>query len=206
MSSYGKTQIACRVCDSVFLSTKALIDHLDSHIVDDEAATARIRQHLRISHLMSSQRSNPFTNPRIQPNPETTALPFQSSPQIQHQQPFFNHNQQFYSPDQAQPVPYKQRDPFKAVPPPYSNPNRNSYPNPHAYSSLGRNLNTGFGAPYMVPSSQQTTLHMAAMEYHGDCTRPFLSQLEYPILPVNRFDRHSNCNGNSNELDLDLKL
>lgn len=202
MSSYGKTQIACRVCDSVFLSTKALIDHLDSHIVDDEAATARIRHHLQISHLMSSQRSNPIMS--IQLNPEATALPFQPSPQIQHQQAFFNHNQQFYSPDQAQPVPYIQRDPFNAVPPPYSNPN--SYPNLHAYSSLGRNLNRRFGAPSMVPSSQKTTLHMAAMEYPGDCTRPFLSQLEYPILPVNRFDRHSNCNGNSNELDLDLKL
>ncbi|KAK9931176.1 hypothetical protein M0R45_018466 [Rubus argutus] len=164
MSSYGKTQIACRVCDSVFLSTKALIDHLDSHIVDDEAVTARIRQHLQISHLMSSQRSNPFTNPRIQPNPETTALPFQPSPQIQHQQPFFNHNQQFYSPGQEI-------------------------------------WGTFYGTIF-----PKTTLHMAAMEYPGDCTRPFLSQLEYPILPVNRFDRHSNCNGNSNELDLDLKL
>ncbi|GLT71423.1 hypothetical protein SLA2020_434410 [Shorea laevis] len=51
---YNPTQIACRICDHVFMSTQALINHIESHMVEEETA-ASIRQH-RTNRLPASQR------------------------------------------------------------------------------------------------------------------------------------------------------
>ncbi|KAJ4833013.1 hypothetical protein Tsubulata_001692 [Turnera subulata] len=51
------SQIACRVCDRVFMSTQALIDHIESHIGGDDLASKRRRLGL---NLMSSSQNEPF--------------------------------------------------------------------------------------------------------------------------------------------------
>lgn len=38
-------QIACRICDQVFFSTQALINHIETHIVENESVFASRRQH-----------------------------------------------------------------------------------------------------------------------------------------------------------------
>ncbi|KAJ0034208.1 hypothetical protein Pint_25087 [Pistacia integerrima] len=65
---FASTQIACRICDQVFLSTQSLINHIETHIGENGSVVSSRRQHeLMNNHIfqqnyfaMRQQERNPF--------------------------------------------------------------------------------------------------------------------------------------------------
>ncbi|OAY55555.1 hypothetical protein MANES_03G163100v8 [Manihot esculenta] len=65
---YAPPPIACRICNHVFMSSQALIEHIESHMADEDPNSRRPQ------NLISCQR-NPFANPSSQASLPPT-LPF----------------------------------------------------------------------------------------------------------------------------------
>ncbi|KAH7573215.1 hypothetical protein ACOSP7_006716 [Xanthoceras sorbifolium] len=90
---YLSPQIACRICDQVFMSTEALINHIETHMMEDESVFRRQHE----INLMLSQRDrhfmahpNPY-QPNIFSTPTPLRPPFPSSfvnPQALQRLPF----------------------------------------------------------------------------------------------------------------------
>lgn len=178
---YNPTQIACRLCDHVFMSTQALINHIESHMAEEETTTASRRQHR--TNRMPSQRDL-FAN-SLQPSFAT--LPENMLPLVQ-------------------PLPPPERHPFLGV-------NRSTFALPAPtllspqVSLMARNSFSH--APQFILSAPQGQRRSVAEEPPSDCTRPYLDQLELPIMAiVQASDRNDENNGFSglNKLDLALKL
>ncbi|CAB4261803.1 unnamed protein product [Prunus armeniaca] len=181
----GSTEIACRICDRVFMSTQALINHIESHIVDDGLTASRLRQ--------LTQQTN--TNPPIRSNPV-----FPLSNPFNQRNPFHDvHNNQigFAPPPPHHQYPYPPQQQLS----PYALPR-----------NVNVNVNQGVvGSHYMVmQSANETAARMASEEddLSSDCTMPLLSQLDRPLPPVNyELDRRGNIGeASSDNLDLTLKL
>jgi hypothetical protein len=171
---YNPTQIACRLCDHVFLSTHALISHIESHMAEEETTTAPRRQHR--TNRMPPQRDL-FAN-SLQPS-------FATLPENR--------------------LPRPERHPFLGV-----NPSTFALPPPTLLSPqvslMARNCFSH--APQFMLSAPQGQRRVAD-EPPSDCTKPYLDQLEQPIMAiVQASDRNDENNGFSglNKLDLALKL
>lgn len=59
--SGDRSQIVCRVCNQMFLSTQALIHHMDSHRIEHDIALRRFEQHVMFSQ--GGLLPNPFVRP-----------------------------------------------------------------------------------------------------------------------------------------------
>lgn len=174
------SQIACRLCDHVFLSTQALINHIESHIAEEEStAASRSRQHRATSRL-PSQRDLLFNC--SQPNFAT--LPENRLPLVQ------------------PPAAAAERHPFLCVHRTFAPPTPTLLPQVYPMGRFSSH------APQLILSGPQGQ-RRAAEEPPGDCTKPYLDQLEHPIMAIVQVaDRNDENNGISglNKLDLALKL
>ncbi|KAF3456759.1 hypothetical protein FNV43_RR01413 [Rhamnella rubrinervis] len=187
LSAHGRMQIACRLCDRVFLSTQSLIDHIETHMVEDEAAS-KTRQ-LQQTNFISSQRDMFATNPfRSTAFPSPTPRP----PSMSHKtRPFF--------PVRFPAVPLDQRNLSPAAsqmvsqPPPILPP-----PTPPLVSTSMISNNVALGTPVMTFDQRRVIVEESTST---DYTKPFLSLLEHPIPKVAGV-----ANGNCINLDLALKL
>lgn len=192
LSSHGRMQIACRLCDRVFLSTESLINHIESHMAEDEAAS-KTRQ-LQQTNFVSSQRDMFATNP-FQP----AAFPSPTPPARSTSQ-----KTRLFFPMQFPAVPLDQRNHLPGVsqtvsqPPPIIPP-----PTPPPVSpSMIRN-NVSLGTPVMTFGQMAAAQRRVVGEESTstDCTKPLLSLLEHPIPKVDGV-----ANGSYINLDLALKL
>lgn len=176
---YNSTQIACRICDHVFMSTQALINHIESHMVEEETA-ASIRQH-RTNRLPASQRDL-FANclqPSFATLPENGLL---LPPPLPERHPFLGVNRTFAPP------------PTGLLPP--------------QVSPMARNYTNFSNSPQLILSAPQGQSRVAEAP-PSDCTRPYLDLLEQPIKAMVQVSgRNDENNGISglNRLDLALKL
>ncbi|KAF9677735.1 hypothetical protein SADUNF_Sadunf08G0138300 [Salix dunnii] len=177
------SQIACRICDHVFTSVQALIDHTESHMIED-VEPARWKNGLKFS-----SRADPIANPFSFGPPTPTRLPPTG---------FLGHNRfnflslternLAFSPSStpqniasAQPVSTQQSQ----------------------LSLLARNRKYTAGSQH-VPFTLPTVQPKVIEEPHDIArTRPFLQQLERPFSPgVN----HGKNRSYAETLDLTLKL
>ncbi|XVE81867.1 hypothetical protein DITRI_Ditri15bG0100500 [Diplodiscus trichospermus] len=71
--------IACRICDAIFMSDKALFDHLEFHFLTDEPAA---RKHLLLSHLSPYERSLSTNHLNQNPPSLSTQQPAQQQPRL----------------------------------------------------------------------------------------------------------------------------
>ncbi|XP_048332681.2 formin-like protein 2 [Ziziphus jujuba] len=197
---HNPSQIACRLCDQVFLSTQALINHIETHMVEDEAKAASRRQQKQQeeqqqqTNFMSTQRDlfavNPFRPAFPSPTPVPT-LP----PSTLKAQTFFP--VQFSSPLPI--VPQIVNSQPLILPP----------PTPPPVSPLMRNNMMTVGTPVMtpimtfVPPPMQQRRSVAIEEINAsDYTKPLLSLLERPIQKPSEVVEKAN----GIVLDLTLKL
>jgi hypothetical protein len=184
--SYSPTQIACRLCDNVFMSTQALINHIESHMGEEEA-TSRM-QHRTNRLPIPSQRdicANPF-----QPN---FALPI---PPRETQQLFENRL------PVMQPLAPPERHPFYGL-------NRMIVPRPTLPPLVSPMARNNFAVPPQFILSAEQAQRRMVEEPSGDCTKPYLNQLDHPIMKlVDVTDSNDDNNSISglNKLDLALKL
>lgn len=182
---HNPSQIACRLCNQVFLSTQALINHIETHMVEDHEAASRKQQQQK-TNFMSTQRDlfavNQFRPSFPSLTPTTTPL---SSSALK-TQPFFP--VQFSSPLERNPVP-KVVPQFVNSQPPILPP-----PTPPPVSPMMRNNMTPAMSLVQQPMQQQRV----GIE-DGFYTKPFLCLLERPI-------PKSTDKPNVIVLDLTLKL
>ena len=177
---HNPTQIACRLCDHVFMSTQALINHIESHMAEEESSAAsRSRQHRTTTTRLPSQRD------LLLPNFATL---------LENRLPL------------VQPLPPAERHPFLCVHRSFA-PLR---PPPTLLPQVSPMARFSSHAPQLILSGPQEQRRVLAPEEPpGDCTKPYLDQLEHPIMAVVQgADRNDENNGISglNKLDLALKL
>ncbi|KAM1067133.1 hypothetical protein FF1_022423 [Malus domestica] len=182
------TQIACRLCDRVFMSTQALISHIDSHMGDGDRTTGRLRQ---LNNLPNN------INAFISSNAPTRPVPIFPLTNPFHQRSLFhgaNNQIGFTTPPLPPPQPH------------YQLPCAQQPQVPHYSLPRNPNVNSGAAASHymMMPYGNQMA-HVVREENYSDCTRPFLSQLERPIPSIN-FGLDASGNAKSDHLDLALKL
>ncbi|KAB8495643.1 hypothetical protein FH972_025385 [Carpinus fangiana] len=178
------TQIACRLCDQVFMSTQALINHIESHMAEEEStAASRSRQHRATTTRLPSQRDLLFncSQPNFATHPENRLPLVQRPSQPSERHPFLCVHRSF------------------APPPP-----------PTLLPQVSPMARFSSHAPQLILSSPQGQRRVLAPEEPlGDCTKPYLDQLEHPIMVVvqaaDRNDENSGIFG-LNKLDLALKL
>jgi hypothetical protein len=181
---HSPTQIACRLCDNVFLSTQALINHIESHMAEEEStAASRSRQHRTTTTRLPSQRDLLFNC--SQPNFAT--LPENRLPLVQ-------------------PSPAPERHPFLCVHRSFAP----QLPPPTLLPQVSPMARFSSHAPQLILSGPQGQRRILVPEEPlGDCTKPYLNQLEHPIMAVvqvaDRNDENSGISG-LNKLDLALKL
>jgi hypothetical protein len=177
------SQIACRICDHVFTSVQALIDHIESHMVED-VETARWKNGLRFS----SSRADPLANP-FSFGPSTPSR----SPQTG----FLGHSRyNFLSSTERNPA-FSPSTPqnIASAQPIIRTPQLQR-------SSLARNKYT-VGRSQHVPFALPTQPKLVMEEPHSiDRTRPFLRQLERPFSSGGNHGKRSYAE----TLDLTLKL
>lgn len=177
---YSPTRIACRLCDHVFLSTQALINHIESHMREEESAR---RQH-RTSGLPSTR--DPFVmnsflpvNYIALPAPTGVTLPI-----LENRLP------------PAGPVASSERHVLLGVDrivasrptlPPQSPP-------------MARN-NFSLAPRSIVPASPRQ-----AEQPPKDCTKPYLNQLDHPIMAVVDITGSSDDHNTKSSLDINLDL
>ncbi|KAB2599847.1 hypothetical protein D8674_010118 [Pyrus ussuriensis x Pyrus communis] len=179
------TQIACKLCDRVFMSTQALIAHIESHLADDDLSTT-----VRLRQLNLPNSTDPFISSNALLRPSTN--PF-------HQRRLFHgaNNQICFVPSPAPPPPPQTH---------YHFPHPQQPQIPHYLLPRNPNVNSGAAGSHhmMMPYGNQMA-HVVREENHSDSTRPFLSQLERPIPSIN-FGLDASGNPNFDNLDLALKL
>ncbi|KAG6727003.1 hypothetical protein I3843_02G096000 [Carya illinoinensis] len=206
---YNPTQnIACRLCNHVFVSTRALINHIESHMVEADSAASRTRRALQqiITNRLPSQRDNLIVN-SFMPNYFATCFPTPS----RGTRPFFV-NRLRPRPPPVQPSAPRAQERYMIT-------NRivaaRPFRPPLLVSPMARNID-GFSlapvrfvpaaAAAAAPQAQTTT----NAEEEPPTTRPFLNQLDHPIMAMVEVieieDDDNNEISGSNELDLDLKL
>lgn len=190
----GSTQIACRICDRVFLSTQALINHIETHMVHDETAAAAATGRARSHHHQNDQLNSIMLPPRRNPLLQQPANPNN----------FQNNNLLIPRPSMSE----ERYDPSL-----FQNDLRNYFPIPPGKFTrltmrymhgpqLPRNGNFGQESGHQIPQqlpSSSTTDH--------DFTKPLLDQLQrQQIVDVKRDDEGNNRVYESERLDLNLKL
>lgn len=188
------TQIACRICDQVFLSTQALINHIETHMVHDETAAAAATGTVRSYHHQNDQLNSIMLPPRTNPLLRLPANPTN----------FQNNNL---------PIPRPSISEARYDPSLFQNDLKNYFPIPPAKFTrltmrrmhgpqLPRNGHFGQEPGHQIQqqlSSSSTTDH--------DFTKPLLDQLQkQQIVDVERDDEGSNRVYESERLDLNLKL
>ncbi|GAV65427.1 hypothetical protein CFOL_v3_08942 [Cephalotus follicularis] len=181
---YNPTHIACRICDQVFTSTHGLINHIESHMIDDETLS---RRHNEINLMSSQPLTNPFQSNFSLLAPQPPIQNVYNFPGVQERNPFLGSTPQIVAP------------PRSTQPPPPPSPQ----PQQSQLSLLGRN-NFTF-RPQPVPSSSRV---VQDHQPPNDCTKPLLDQLERTMPNiVESLRRDKNSHGKSHEmLDLSLKL
>lgn len=133
----GSPLVACRICDAVFSSSQALINHIGAHVSDESASSAAA------SRRQSQQRSQTH---RLPPGPpRATAMFLPSRYSVPPNSLGFDAAESLW-PNQLSPF---ARSLFREGPP--------SYP---------------------PPVGQYLTNWNAAEEASGDCTKPYINQLE----------------------------
>ncbi|KAK4538929.1 hypothetical protein RGQ29_032157 [Quercus rubra] len=159
---YMPTQIACRICNRVFVSTQALINHIESHMVNEEALCP---------------------NP-LRPN-FALSIPPRETPQL-----FENR----LAP--VQPIALPERHHFYGG-------SRFIAPQPNLLPLLPPMPMNKFALPPQMMLSAEQTQRRMVEEPPSDCTRPFIDQLDHPIvLSIQAAD----SNNDDDKLDLTLKL
>ncbi|KAJ4722737.1 hypothetical protein OWV82_006185 [Melia azedarach] len=189
-----QSQIACRICDQVFLSTQDLINHIETHMVGDETAAASRRQQrdqLPCANPNTLSQSNFPPQPLMQP-----AIPnvFMSQPLSERRSPVAFHNPNLRG------VIW---DMFPCLP-----------VQPISSSGIGlqglcpqRPVHfTGSGGQLLVP--QRPVLE--ARTSSNDFTKPLIDQLQKGlpdvVQPVEEQDYNMVYNAEMHGLDLTLKL
>lgn len=176
---YMPTQIACRICNRVFVSTQALINHIESHMVNEES-NSRL-QH-RANRITPSQRAL-CANP-LRPN-FALSIPPRETPQL-----FENR----LAP--VQPIAPPERHLFYGG-------SRFIAPQPNLLPLLPPMPMNKFALPPQMMLSAEQTQRRMVEEPPSDCTRPFIDQLDHPIvLSIEAAD----SNNDDDKLDLTLKL
>ncbi|KDP40350.1 hypothetical protein JCGZ_02348 [Jatropha curcas] len=188
-------QIACRICNHVFMSTQALIDHIESHMTEEDSAARRqlplpppplmqpsppaglnfISCHRRANSLTQLNLSSP-THP-LPFNPNAYNLPCNFQERNSSTNPMFSATPQMFS-------------------------SRPTFQSP--LSSMATK-NSNYTMPFSLATSKKK-LTMAE-QASGDCTKPFLQQLEKPLTPYKNEFKGIHNNRNRSDLDmLDLTL
>lgn len=175
-------QIACRICNKVFLSTHSLINHIETHMVNNETAAAR-----RQNELINQFATNPnfYNNFTLQTPPPPTQPPIHSGRIAQEiiRNPFLFPNPQSLLNHQG-PWP---------VPP----------------TNLSRK-NLVFGPqlqPHSIFGQQAVRIQQQLSSSSSDCfTKPLIDQLQKNIPAVERYSDGNNRVFGSEMLDLTLKL
>lgn len=207
---YNPTQnIVCQFCGHVFVSTQALINHIESHMVEEEVSAASrraMRQHV-ITNLLPSQtdHENLLVN-SIMPNYFATNFPTPS----RGTRPLFI--------DRLGPQPLVQPSAPPARPERYNN-NRvvvaRPFQPPLQVSPMARNIDSfapiRFVPPAATAALQAQTTNAAEEGWRNQSTtRPYLNQLDHPIramVEVVEIEEDDNDTVSGlNELDLALKL
>ncbi|XVF38481.1 hypothetical protein REPUB_Repub20aG0105700 [Reevesia pubescens] len=159
--------IACRICDSIFRSDKALLDHMELHLLLDESAA---RRQLLLSHLSSTpSQSTLFANHTFNQN-----SPELSTQQQVVQQPWLSTLQNDYASSMLP----RERNPFSIGTDTCNLDLHSTAPSP--ISSWFRNNNMPIGTQPTLSSAPQ--IIFVPQPRIESFTRPFLNQLEANLL------------------------
>jgi len=185
------SQIACRICDHVFSSTQALIDHIESHTVEEQTASRRQNG----LNLFSSSHTEPFASP----------FSFSLSTPTRRPQtgPLGRNRYGFPSLTERNPVFSDRRTPQNLVSgaKPFTPRAQLSWvPRNNKYTSVGSQH---------VPLTFPVQPKVIDEPHDIDFTKPFLQQLERPFSSKARFQEskgHHRSKSHVETLDLTLKL
>lgn len=143
--------VACRICDAVFSSSQALINHIGAHVADDGAAAAVAAAAASRRHNQQRSQMHRFPpGPPFLAQPRATALFLPS---------------RFSAPNSLG---------FDAA--------ESLWPN--QLSPFARNVFREGPPPCAPPVGQYLPNWSEAEEAAGDCTRPYINQLEKCIPKV----------------------
>ncbi|KAB5545117.1 hypothetical protein DKX38_013229 [Salix brachista] len=179
------SQIACRLCDHVFTSVQALIDHTESHMIENVEA-ARWKDGLSFS----SSRADPTANPLISFGPSTPTRLTQTG--------FLGHNRfNFLSLTERNLA-------FSPSSTPQNIASAQPVSTPQSQLSLLARTSKYTAGSQHAPLTLPTVQPRVVEEPHDiDRTRPFLQQLERPF---SSGGSHGKNRSNAETLDLTLKL
>ncbi|CAK7327271.1 unnamed protein product [Dovyalis caffra] len=183
------SHIACRICDHVFMSTQALIDHIESHMVEDDTASRRQNG----PNPFSSSRTDPFSNP--------FSFSLSTPTRFSQTGPLGRNRYNFLSLTERNPI-FGASTPQNLVP---------AQPiTPQAHPWLARNNKYSNMRSQHVPLTFPTQPKVIEEPPNIDCTRPFLQQLERPFSYSKLGFQESNGKHKNRSdlgtLDLSLKL
>ncbi|KAL9390047.1 hypothetical protein Peur_018652 [Populus x canadensis] len=185
------SQIACRICDHVFSSTQALIDHIESHTFEEQTASRRQNG----LNLFSSSHTEPFASP----------FSFSLSTPTRRPQtgPLGRNRYGFSSLTERDPVFSDRRTPQNLVSgaKPFTPRAQLSWvPRNNKYTSVGSQH-----VPLTFPAQPKVIDEPHDIGF----TKPFLQQLERPFSSKARFQEskgHHRSKSHVETLDLTLKL
>ncbi|KAJ6689242.1 hypothetical protein OIU85_005624 [Salix viminalis] len=179
------SQIACRLCDHVFASVQALIDHTESHMIENVEA-ARWKN----GPSFSSSRADLTPNPLISFGPSTPTRLTQTG--------FLGHNRfNFLSLTERNLA-------FSPSSTPQNIASAQPVSTPQSQLSLLARTSKNPAGSQQVPLTLPTVQPGVVEEPHDiDRTRPFLQQLERPF---SSGGSHGKKRSNAETLDLTLKL
>ncbi|WCJ24066.1 hypothetical protein M5689_006052 [Euphorbia peplus] len=201
----GQPQIACRICNNVFMSTQALIDHIETHMSIDHdprissfSGPRRPQPPLSLNNvsngtlsLLTGQRINTNTNNFNFPIPSPNMpmnMPY--NPSVYSSLASYNQDRNFmFNPNPPQIIPPQ--------------------PAPNMYSPyMAMRNNYAFGSQFFPNFPFQAPRKFNTENMNRDATKPFLQQLEKPITPNSNFqlNAHKRKRSEFEMLDLNLKL
>ncbi|KAJ6351393.1 hypothetical protein OIU78_007332 [Salix suchowensis] len=178
------SQIACRLCDHVFASVQALIDHTESHMIENVEA-ARWKNGLSFSSSRADPTANPFSF-----GPSTPTRLTQTG--------FLGHNRfNFLSLTERNLA-------FSPSSTPQNIASAQPVSAPQSQLSLLARTSKYTAGSQQIPLTLPTVQPRGIEEPHDiDRTRPFLQQLERPF---SSGGSHGKNRSNAETLDLTLKL